>query len=162
MRARAPLSSTTTESAWFVNRFRGRDLRMEYAEDATTRYNKRFGKKEDATTSTPVASADRRQSTDKPALTRDRQDSGAARKPKSKSEGQPDEERAPAPRPRVPQLEASKDKAYLTGAVMEGKGKKIVASRDNGPGMWIEEVGAFFPPFLSLSLLFPVVLTPVL
>ncbi|KAF2194973.1 hypothetical protein K469DRAFT_698538 [Zopfia rhizophila CBS 207.26] len=29
---------------WFVNKLRGRDLRCEFAEDSTTRYNKRYGK----------------------------------------------------------------------------------------------------------------------
>ncbi|KAH7053099.1 hypothetical protein B0J12DRAFT_571658 [Macrophomina phaseolina] len=33
---------------WFVNRLEGRDLRVEYAEDASTRYKKRFGKERDA------------------------------------------------------------------------------------------------------------------
>ena len=34
---------------WWVNRMRGRSLRVEYAEDPTTRYNKRFGREAKAT-----------------------------------------------------------------------------------------------------------------
>ncbi|KAF2274963.1 RNA-binding domain-containing protein [Westerdykella ornata] len=33
---------------WFVNRLMGRDLRCEFAEDSTTRYNKRYGKEKQA------------------------------------------------------------------------------------------------------------------
>ncbi|KAB2572208.1 putative rna binding protein [Lasiodiplodia theobromae] len=33
---------------WFVNRMEGRELRVEYAEDASTRYRKRFGKEKEA------------------------------------------------------------------------------------------------------------------
>ncbi|KAF2009269.1 hypothetical protein BU24DRAFT_415192 [Aaosphaeria arxii CBS 175.79] len=33
---------------WFINRLMGRELRCEFAEDSTTRYNKRFGKEKDA------------------------------------------------------------------------------------------------------------------
>jgi RNA recognition motif-containing protein len=32
------------KTKWFVNRLMGRELRCEFAEDATTRYNKRYGK----------------------------------------------------------------------------------------------------------------------
>jgi RNA recognition motif-containing protein len=33
---------------WYINKLRGRDLRCEFAEDSTIRYNKRYGKKERA------------------------------------------------------------------------------------------------------------------
>ncbi|KAF2201813.1 hypothetical protein GQ43DRAFT_440239 [Delitschia confertaspora ATCC 74209] len=33
---------------WFINRLRGRDLRCEFAEDSTVRYNKRYGPKDKA------------------------------------------------------------------------------------------------------------------
>ncbi|KAI9715538.1 MAG: hypothetical protein M1828_000790 [Chrysothrix sp. TS-e1954] len=35
---------TTKVRKWFVNRMRGREIHCEFAEDATTRYEKRFGK----------------------------------------------------------------------------------------------------------------------
>ncbi|KAH0336822.1 hypothetical protein KCU81_g8438, partial [Aureobasidium melanogenum] len=42
---------------WFINRLHGRPLRCEFAEDASTRYKKRFGKERPATESHPSDAA---------------------------------------------------------------------------------------------------------
>lgn len=42
---------------WFINRLHGRPLRCEFAEDASTRYKKRFGKERSATESHPSDAA---------------------------------------------------------------------------------------------------------
>ena len=102
---------------WFVNRLKGRELRMEYAEDATTRYQKRFAKKKDDTI--PSAAADVTPPEDF-VVGGDRSGS------KSESNGHKQKIKpTQPPPPRPAKLEESKDKAYLTGAVMEGKGKKV-------------------------------------
>ena len=46
-------SDRSTRKRVWLNRMKGRTLRMEYAEDATTRYNKRFGKKTGTETDSP-------------------------------------------------------------------------------------------------------------
>ncbi|KAG9645955.1 hypothetical protein KCU64_g10718, partial [Aureobasidium melanogenum] len=45
------------ERKWFINRLHGRPLRCEFAEDASTRYKKRFGKERPATESHPSDAA---------------------------------------------------------------------------------------------------------
>ncbi|KAF2125751.1 hypothetical protein P153DRAFT_299419 [Dothidotthia symphoricarpi CBS 119687] len=41
------LKKSNKKRKWFLNKFMGRELRCEFAEDATTRYNKRYGKEKE-------------------------------------------------------------------------------------------------------------------
>lgn len=114
---------------WWVNRMKGRALRMEYAEDATTRYKKRYGGGKDgergntsADTITEVEDSDPVVNTraSKPDSARkfEKRDNKGFRsngRPEKKIDARtikPGAALAAAPR--------------LTGAIVEGKGKKIM------------------------------------
>ena len=99
---------------WWVNRIRGRNMRMEFAEDAATRYKKRYGKsgsaaKKDATLGEMNPGTDAAVTTgiDRPALPSEGQYS--ARKTDARN---------------IKPGAALAGVARLTGAIVESKGKK--------------------------------------
>lgn len=93
-----------TRKVW-VNRIKGRQIRMEYAEDAKTRYNKRYGKEgTKAQAQRGNANADADAANDKPA-----------------------EEPAAHVPLKARKVDYRKDYApRLTGGIVESKGKKVV------------------------------------
>lgn len=73
----------------FINRLNGRPLRCEFAEDAQTRYKKRYGKDKDANPKRPQA----RQQDDAPAIAEVSGGDAPSQKPKPKRKGTADDRR---------------------------------------------------------------------
>ena len=126
----APTKSMKARSKrTYVNKILGRKLRMEFAEDPTTRYHKRFGK--GATTSTDDSdetngvpnsgSNDRQQQSDrKVSRRRDRQD-----KQETRPDAKPRRERDPTKGKQDNSRYEQATVQRLTGAAVAGEGKKI-------------------------------------
>ncbi|ORY68994.1 uncharacterized protein BCR38DRAFT_424987, partial [Pseudomassariella vexata] len=97
-----PQGKKFTTRKWWVNRLRGRELKIEYAEDDQTRYKKRFGK-------------------DRPP--REQTENGAEGKENTTPRAAPPRRAAPPPKPKGYGDEGVK--SYLTGGLVKPEGKKV-------------------------------------
>ena len=116
---------------WFVNRLLGRALRCEFAEDASTRYRKRFGKDAPARDSNGVAAIpDIEEVNDAPSNSRNKGKKSGRGVPRDIQPGAPTDpgrrrgrtgDDAPKREPNV----GSAETRYRTGAIAEPTGKKV-------------------------------------
>lgn len=105
---------------WFVNRLQGRPLRSEYAEDASSRYKKRFGKEAPASGQRPG-----NEELPEVQVSATRPSEGRVRKkdPASNADIQPG---APSDRTkRRGKVAGEADLSYRTGAIVESAGTKV-------------------------------------
>lgn len=107
---------------WFINRLYARPLRCEFAEDAQTRYKKRFGKE----------SADRNDRRDAPRVSgaNDAEDvnfdgDAPQRRPRLDKDQRQAERRAKHDARKVAPGKANANAQRATGAIVEGKGTKV-------------------------------------
>lgn len=113
---------------WWVNKLKGRPLRMEFAEDATVRYKKRFGKDAPARANeqgAPVGGEEEEEEGSGPA-----KEAAATPKPKSLSSVPLDAKRPPRPSKKVDARNIKPGAALaaaprLTGGIVASRGKKI-------------------------------------
>lgn len=110
---------------WFINKLHGRPLRCEFAEDAQSRYKKRFGK-EDKDGQVPRGGRD---STDAGAGARGGPQEKAKRDGRKKKREAVGDIAPGAPtdfsKRRGRTVQPSKEEAYKTGAITEGQGVKV-------------------------------------
>ncbi|KAK3678824.1 Nucleolar protein 13 [Recurvomyces mirabilis] len=122
-------SSSSRRNKKHLNRLHGRDLRCEIAEDSQTRYKKRFGKKDDLANAEQNGSDRARpaRSFDRPAY---RSADGAATAPSQRQQRPDKDQRRDDRRKRhdartVAPGKALADAPRATGAIVEGKGRRV-------------------------------------
>lgn len=138
--AKAEQKSKTKKKApkprkWWVNKLKGRVLRMEFAEDKTVRYKKRYGK--DGTARNQTSTNDDTAATtlgeepdDDPTSTaaaprKPRPDSAPSKTPAAKSKSRPDRTPRKADARNIKPGAALAAAPRLTGGIVPSKGKKI-------------------------------------
>ncbi|KAL8811783.1 MAG: hypothetical protein Q9200_001515 [Gallowayella weberi] len=116
---------------WWVNKLKGRQLRMEFAEDASVRYKKRFGKDAPARVNGHGAAVEEEVEVEKGAgSTKDATPAVDARDPKKPSLRRRNPDRAPRPPKKVDARKIKPGAALAsaprppTGAIVASKGKK--------------------------------------
>ncbi|KAK4556702.1 Nucleolar protein 13 [Recurvomyces mirabilis] len=126
-------ASSSRRNKKHLNRLHGRDLRCEIAEDSQTRYKKRFGKKDDAANNSEQNGSDRARpprSFDRPAYRSGGVDGATATAPQQRQERPDKDQRRDERRKRhdartVAPGKALADAPRATGAIVEGKGRRV-------------------------------------
>ncbi|KAL9000510.1 MAG: hypothetical protein Q9169_000803 [Polycauliona sp. 2 TL-2023] len=121
--AKSKAKKKQKERKWWVNKVRGRQLRMEFAEDATVRYKKRFGKEAPVRANGQETSVEEQNEASAPSSSAPLDDS----KPQARQRD-PDRQHRPPKKTDARNVRPGAALAAaprLTGGIVASKGKKI-------------------------------------